>query len=176
MQPRLYINKGNFKFEYKALPMINNFPARMFEYDFDGDGLKDLFLTGIICFKNYTAPAPSVVLINKGNGNFVIAPKGSYPEITAIKYITSVTTPDVDKDGTSDLVIAAEWQPVQIFLNKSKRLVKLNSEVLDNEKGWWQSALITDIDGDGKADLLAGNWGENNKYNVNANQPFIRIQ
>jgi hypothetical protein len=43
---------------------------------------------------------------------------------------------------------------------------------LDNEKGWWQSATVTDVDGDGKADLIAGNWGENNKYNVNIGQPL----
>jgi hypothetical protein len=48
--------------------------------------------------------------------------------------------------------------------------------LLDNEKGWWQSAVITDVDGDGKADLVAGNWGENNKYNVNGNQPLVCLQ
>jgi hypothetical protein len=172
MQPRLYINKGNFKFEYKALPTVNDMAPRMFIYDFNGDGLKDVFLTSTLSFKNYTAPAASVVLLNKGNGNFAAAAKGVFSEITSIRYITSVTTPDIDKNGTPDIVITSEWQPVQIFLNRNKKLVKLNSDILANEKGWWQSALITDMDGDGKADLLAGNWGTNNKYNVSDNQPL----
>jgi hypothetical protein len=44
VQPRLYINKGNYKFEYKALPVLNALVSKILVYDFDGDGLKTCFL------------------------------------------------------------------------------------------------------------------------------------
>ncbi|RFZ90611.1 RNA-binding protein [Mucilaginibacter conchicola] len=171
-QPRLYINKGNFKFEAKALPMVTVQPSALFTYDFNGDGLQDLLLVNGINFENYTAEAESVVLLNTRGGNFTLAPKDAYKDITSIKHITSVNAADVNGDGKQDVVITAEWRPVQIFLNENKKLVKQANPVVDAQKGWWQSAMVTDIDGDGKADLLAGNWGLNNKYNVNPQQPL----
>ncbi|MFD0792354.1 FG-GAP repeat domain-containing protein [Mucilaginibacter litoreus] len=171
-QPRLYINKGDFKFERKALPKITALPGKVLMYDFNGDGLQDLFLAGSVSFKDYTAEAGSLMMLNRGNGDFSIAGNDVYKEFTSIKHITDISVADADSDGSADIILSAEWQPVQVFLNKNKKLVKLSSAVLDNEKGWWQSALITDADGDGKPDLLAGNWGLNNKYNVTDKQPL----
>ncbi|AMR32012.1 hypothetical protein A0256_11575 [Mucilaginibacter sp. PAMC 26640] len=171
-QPRLYINKGDFKFEYKALPKLNNAVAKLFAYDFNGDGLQDLFFTAAVSFTDYTRAATAEVLLNKGMGNFMAAPAGTYKNIKGIPYVTSISANDVDHNGTPDIVVTSEWAPVQIFLNKNNKLSKFTSALLDGAKGWWRSAAITDLDGDGKADLIAGNWGENSKYNVTAEQPL----
>lgn len=172
IEPRLYINKGNFKFEYKALPKANSLLSKIFVYDFDGDGKNDIFLSSSVSFTNYTQPATSVVMLNKGDGNFALAPKAAYAQLTGINYVTNITATDIDRNGKADIVVSSEWNPVQIFLNKNNKLVKFSSTLLEDERGWWQSAVIADIDGDGKADLLAGNWGENSKYNVNHQQPL----
>lgn len=172
VQPRLYINKGNYKFEYKALPVVGALTSKILVYDFNGDGLKDLFFSSSVNFRDYTKPASSIILLNKGSGNFAAATANQYADLTSIRYITNISTADIDHNGAEDIIISAEWQPVQIFLNKNKKLVKFSSPLLDKEMGWWQSAIITDADGDGKADLIAGNWGENNKYNVTATQPL----
>ncbi|OOQ61012.1 FG-GAP repeat domain-containing protein [Mucilaginibacter pedocola] len=172
MPPRLYINKGNLKFEYAKLPMLENTTGKLFVYDFNGDGLKDIFFAAAVSFINYTTPAKGTVLLNKGNGTFALAAANAYEQLTTISYITSVSASDVDRDGKDDIIISSEWAPIQIFLNKNKQLTKAELPVLDDAKGWWQSAAITDFDGDGKADLIAGNWGQNNKYNVTANQPL----
>ncbi|MBD1387777.1 VCBS repeat-containing protein [Mucilaginibacter rigui] len=171
-QLRLYINKGNYKFEYKALPVVGTLTSKILVYDFDGDGLKDLFFSSSVNFTDYTKPASSVILLNKGNDGFAAAPANQYADLTSIRYVTNISTADIDHNGKEDIIISAEWQPVQIFLNKNKKLAKFSSALLDKETGWWQSAIITDADGDGKADLIAGNWGENNKYNVTATQPL----
>jgi len=169
---RLYINKGNYQFEYKALPKLDYQPAKLFVYDFNGDGVKDLFLVSQVSFQNYTAPSQSAVLLSRGNGDFAVAPKSAYVELTGTPFITSIAATDINRDGTDDLVVTSEWAAVQIFLNKNKKLTKFSSPLLDDAKGWWQSAAITDVDGDGKADLIAGNWGQNNKYNVAPGQPL----
>lgn len=173
VQPRLYLNKGNFQFEYQPLPKLNYQASKITLFDFNGDGLNDILFTSAVSFKDYTAVVPSSVLINKGSGKFEISHDKTYNEITNLQYVTSITTTDIDGNGKPDLLITAEWQPVYIFLNDGKKLNRLSLPVLDKEKGWWQSAMITDVDGDGKADLIAGNWGLNNKYNVTADQPLF---
>lgn len=172
LPPRLYINKGNFQFEYKALPKIVNQAAKIAVFDFNRDGRSDVLLTGSISYTNYTAPRPSTILINKGNGDFEVSHDKQYNDITAIQYVTDIVTADIDHNGKADLIITAEWQPIQLFLNDGKKLNKFSSSVLDSQKGWWQSVMVADVDGDGKADLVAGNWGTNNKYNVSPEQPL----
>ncbi len=170
--PRLYVNKGKNQFQYQPLPQVQGYYTKMFLYDFNNDGLKDVLLTKSISFNNYTAPARNMVLLNTGNGNFTAAPKDKCGEITSIRYITDVVATDIDHNGKLDLVITAEWQPVHIFLNDGNRLSRFTSPVLDGLKGWWQTAAILDLDKDGKPDLLLGNWGLNNKYNVTAETPL----
>ncbi|MGZ3756521.1 MAG: FG-GAP-like repeat-containing protein [Mucilaginibacter sp.] len=172
MQPRLYINQGNNQFNLKELPKINGHFSKMFLFDFNGDGLKDIFLTGSVSFRNYTAETPSVILLNKGKGDFSIAPASSYAGITRIKYITDMVAADLQHTSSHDLVITSEWQPIAIFLNKGNKLEKFSSPALEGLSGWWQTAAVTDLDHDGKPDLIAGNWGLNNKYNVSPQSPL----
>ena len=35
---------------------------------------------------------------------------------------------------------------------------------LDKHHGWWNSVSLGDFDGDGRLDIVAGNWGLNSKY------------
>ena len=172
-QPRMYINKGNDVFESKSLPKLNNRPTKLFIYDFNNDEQPDLFFCSGTSFKNYTAHKPNVVLLNTGNGNFVESAKNSFKQVTEIPFITSFLVTDVDGNKKPDIVLTAEWQPIFVFLNNGKTLEKFNSPLLDKQKGWWQTACIADVDGDGKQDLMAGNWGLNNKYNVTENQNLL---
>ncbi|QXV65128.1 VCBS repeat-containing protein [Mucilaginibacter sp. 21P] len=171
-QPRLFINKGNLKFEAKALPKIAAQPSQVFNYDFNGDGLQDMMLVSAVPFRNYTMESESVVLLNNRNGDFIVAPKSAYKELTSLKFVTDISATDVNGDGVKDVVVSAEWQPLQVFINKNKKISRQAIPGLDKAKGWWQTALVTDIDGDGKADILGGNWGLNNKYNVTPEQPL----
>ncbi|MDB5032722.1 VCBS repeat-containing protein [Mucilaginibacter sp.] len=172
IQPRLYINKGNNQFEYKALPKITSRYSKIFVFDFNGDGLPDILLTASVSYRNYTAPSTSLILLNNGKGDFKPAAKSLCPDLTGIKFITHIEAIDVDKDGKADLVITAEWQPISILFNKGNRFVKFSSPLLDMLAGWWQCATIVDLDNDGKPDLVAGNWGLNNKYNVTNETPL----
>lgn len=171
--PRVYINQGNFRFDYKPLPLIETQTSKICLMDFNGDGLKDIFLSGAVSYRNYTANLPSVLFLNAGNGIFNQAPQKEYADLLSVSFIRNIIIADVDQNGTDDLILAAEWKPLQIFLNKGKRLIKWSSPLLDNMRGWWQNVLVTDLDSDGKTDLVAGNWGVNNKFNVNEDSPLL---
>ncbi|MBC7745970.1 MAG: VCBS repeat-containing protein, partial [Flavobacterium sp.] len=171
-QHRVYINLGNLIFKAVELPAINSLTSKMAIIDYDGNGFKDIFLAGAVYFKNYTKTLPSFLFLNQGNGNFKNAPSNLFADVAKIPFIKDLAVADVNNDRKDDLVVSAEWQSVSVFLNDGKSLKKQAIPSLNKLTGWWQSAAITDIDGDGKADLIAGNWGLNNKYNVADNQPL----
>ena len=168
---RVFINQGNFKFEYKPLPHLGSLTSKIAIVDYNGDGLKDILMAAGVYFKNYSRKLPSFLILNKGNGNFSVAPPQLFPELTDLSFVKELTVSDLNNDGKDDLVISAEWQPLQIFVSDGKRLQKRNIEVLNKLNGWWQSAAVADIDEDGKTDLIAGNWGLNSKYNVAEDHP-----
>ena len=167
---RIFLNKGDFKFEAKALPAVQSLTSKIALIDYNGDGLKDIFLAGAVYFKNYTKTLPSFLFLNRGNGNFENSPPQMFPDLANIPFVRDLTVADLNNDGKEDLVVSAEWQPLQVFLNDGKVLKRHDLPVLDKMSGWWQSARVVDLDQDGKADLLVGNWGLNNKYNVAENQ------
>ncbi len=169
---RVFLNKGNFKFEAKTLPRIRSLTSKMALIDYNDDGLKDIFLAGAVYFKNYTKILPSFLFLNRGKGNFQNASPQTFPGLTGLSFVKDLTVTDLNSDGKEDLVVASEWQPLQIFLNTGGMWKKQNLPMIDKMSGWWQSARVADLDQDGKVDLLAGNWGLNNKYNVSEDHPL----
>ncbi|NEU08511.1 VCBS repeat-containing protein [Flavihumibacter sp. R14] len=173
VQPqRLFINKGNLRFEASFLPALNSLTSRIALLDFNGDGFKDIFLAGAVYFRDYGRALPSFLMINKGNATFEKAGADVVGTMAGTRFIRDLSVSDLNKDGFDDLVIAAEWQPLQVYLGSSKALKKHDLPALENLRGWWQSVSVTDLNKDGKFDLLAGNWGLNNKYNVAEEQPL----
>ncbi|MBN8246111.1 MAG: VCBS repeat-containing protein [Verrucomicrobia bacterium] len=82
---------------------------------------------------------------------------------------------DLDGDQRDDLAAAIEWGPPRIFRQQDEAWVEWNPTVTlrDGSKeslsaltGWWQSLAAGDFDGDGRTDLVLGNWGLNSPYAV----------
>lgn len=169
---RLYLNdgKGHFAKAPNALPAILQNKSCIAAADVDNDGDIDLFVGVLADAKAYGVPQSSYLLINNGKGVFTIAPDNVIP-LQNIGMVTSARFADVNKDGLGDLVVAGEWMPVTVFINRKGTFEKT---VVPNSTGLWQTIYVDDVNNDGQPDILAGNWGYNNKFR-NDNSGPIRL-
>jgi hypothetical protein len=85
-----------------------------------------------------------------------------------IGMVTAAAFTDVNRDGWNDLIVAGEWMPVSIFINRQGTFVRND---LPASTGWWQTVYADDVNADGNMDLLLGNWGWNNKFWSGKNGP-----
>ena len=166
---RLYINdgKGNFT-KSNTLPEIFSNKSCVAAADIDNDGDMDIFVGTLADANAYGAPQTSHLLLNDGKGNFSIATQQTI-SLQNIGIVTTASFSDINKDGWIDLIVTGEWMPLKIFLNKNG---KFNSTNIDQSTGLWQTVLVDDVNGDGHADILAGNWGWNNKFWSGKNGPL----
>ena len=159
---RLYINdgKGNFTKSNNSLSPIFENKSCVTVADIDHDGDVDIFVGTLADANAYGILQTSHLLLNDGKGNFSIAGR-DVMLLSRIGLVTSAAFTDVNKDGWADLVIAGEWMPVTIFMNNKGKFEK---KEVPHSTGWWQTLFTDDVNGDGHADILAGNWGWNNKF------------
>ncbi|HVY75966.1 MAG TPA: FG-GAP-like repeat-containing protein, partial [Puia sp.] len=164
MQNRLFLNdsKGNFSIDPNAFPkdVTGANTGIALAADFNHDGFLDLFVGGRSVPREYGSPPVSFLYINDGKGHFTDIAATKNPDIAHIGMVTGASWVDMDGDGQNDLVICGEWMSPHIFSYKQDRFVELKTN-LQNLYGWWESVATTDLNGDGKPDLILGNIGEN---------------
>ncbi|MEO8110822.1 MAG: FG-GAP-like repeat-containing protein [Ginsengibacter sp.] len=162
MQNRLYKNdgKGNFVIDVNAFPPFGMNAGVAVAYDFNKDGYTDLFVGGRSVPMEYGSAAESFLYVNDGNGHFTDVAKSKNPAIANIGMVTGAVWANVTGDTSKELVITGEWMGTHIFSYKDDHFIEVRSN-LNNLSGWWQAIAVTDVDGDGKEDLIIGNVGEN---------------
>lgn len=139
--------------------------------DIDGDGDLDLFVGGRVKCGRYPEAASSRILRNE-QGTFRLDTAASKP-FEAIGLISGAMFTDIDNDGDPDLILACEWGPIRILKNQGGQFKDATATLgLDRYQGWWTSVATGDLDGDGRLDIIAGNWGRNTQYEVHRSKPL----
>ncbi len=167
---RLYLNTGDGHFTKSTgmLPAIFENKSCVATADIDEDGDLDLFVGNLADANAYGVPQTSYLLLNDGNGKFSIADQNTIA-LDKIGLVTTATFADINSDGLQDLVVAGEWMPLTIFINKKGRFDKTE---IPKSTGLWQTVFTDDVNADGKMDIIAGNWGWNNKFWSGKNGPI----
>jgi enediyne biosynthesis protein E4 len=162
LQHRLFINdgKGNFQFSGDAFPVNKDNIGAVAAYDFDHDGDLDLFVGARSVSKQYGVTPLSHIYINNGKGIFTDMPADKIQGISNAGLVTGAVWADVDGDKEKELVIVGEWMSPKIFKYQKDHFVQLTTN-LDAKSGWWQTVAAKDLNGDGKEDLVLGNFGDN---------------
>ena len=174
LQDRLYLNdgKGNFKRSIGALPEETLAGSCVVAIDVNGDKFDDLFIGSRLTPGKYPISSPSLLLINDGKGKFTNEIKSLAPSLENRGMVCDAVATDINKDGKADLVIAGEWTRVGFFLNNNNKLEDESNKWLPTStSGWWNRLIAADLDGDGDTDLIAGNYGQNNQFNVSEEHP-----
>jgi hypothetical protein len=133
--------------------------------DINGDGNLDLFVGGRFEPARYPEPVSSTLWLNDG-GDLKESPSASTP-FKSLGLVSGATFADLDGDGWPDLALALEWGPVRVFRNNHGTFEEVTSNWgFAGRKGCWTSITAADVDGDGKLDLVVGNWGRNSSYEL----------
>ncbi len=163
LQHRLYKNdgEGNFEIDTQAFPNNETNISVAIANDFDGDNDLDLFVGSRSVPFSYGVTPKSYLYINNGNGHFKDKTDTLSPSISKIGMVTDAKWENVAGDINKELIITGTWMAPRIFSYNGKRFIELLRTNLTELSGWWQTVATSDLNGDGKIDLVLGNIGEN---------------
>jgi hypothetical protein len=137
--------------------------------DFNKDGKPDIFIGARNIPGSYGLPPSSVLLQNDGGGNFTDVTNKMAPDLEKFGMVTDAQWADMDGDGEKELIVAGDWMPITFF-KFSKNVFHKTGEI-PHSSGWWNCIKISDINGDGKLDIIGGNFGLNSNIKADQNHP-----
>lgn len=170
---RIYLNDGNGNFSKSKVSFKTNNEnvAVITAYDFDQDGDNDLFIGMRNKVGIYGINPNHLLLENDGSGNFSDVTERKAYELKDAGMISDAVWVDVDNDNKKDLVIIGDWIAPLILKNTGRELISMDTN-LSNLSGWWNTIEATDINNDGREDLILGNDGLNLSYKASAESPL----
>ncbi len=165
------VNDGTGNFNQKIDIPISSNAGSLAIADYDADGDMDVLVGGRAKSKSYPNPDRSYLLRND-DGKLIDVTTDLIPEVEYSGMLNAAQFADLNGDGKLDLVTAGEWTAPTVYLQDENRFTKTAFTGLDKHTGWWFSLAAGDFDNDGDMDLVAGNLGENYKYQASPEKTF----
>ena len=79
---------------------------------------------------------------------------------------------DLNGDGTQELIVVGAWMPISIFEHTGETLSNKTNRYFEKPySGLWNTVLVNDMNQDGIADLVVGNFGLNAQLKASENHP-----
>ena len=179
LRDRFYKNdgKGNFVKDTTAIPSEFSSGSCVTTADYDLDGDLDLFIGSKINPGHFPEPGFGGILRNdskKGTGEikFTVATKEVNPALKSPGMVVNAIWADLNADKWPDLILAGDWMPIKIYLNKNGKLIEQEDAGLQNTAGLWSGLMAEDFDKDGDIDFMAGNAGMNLQWKPSPAQPL----
>jgi hypothetical protein len=166
LEDRLFINNGLGVFIQQELkdPIFAN-GSIVVTNDYDNDGYTDLFVGAKNIPGQYPLADKSFLL---KNNNGILERQ----VLNELKLVSDADWVDIDNDDMDELVVVGEFSSIQILKNNNEKFERIGDEVLKKTKGLWSCIETLDYDFDGDFDLVVGNVGINNMYNISVRTPL----
>jgi len=133
--------------------------------DIDGDGTLEVFVGGRVIPGRF--PEATSSRIFRLDGNALSLDVENSRRLEKVGLVSGAVFSDLNGDGYPELILACEWGPVRVFNNGHGKLRDATREWgMEKYTGLWNSVTTGDFDGDGRMDIVAGNWGRNSSYNL----------
>lgn len=132
-----------------------------------------LFIGGGAIPGRYPEAAASQLLQHR-NGEWIFDEAGSRA-VATVGAVHSALWSDLNGDGSPELVVASDWSPIRVFsaFGSGRPPVEMTGGLgLEGRRGLWSAVTAADVDGDGRMDLLASNWGQNTSWTASPSEPF----
>ena len=147
--------------------------------DWNGDGHLSLFIGGRVIPGRWPEPASSS-LYRCLDGRWQLDAENT-KQLAGVGLVSGAVFSDLNGDGLPELVLACEWGPLKLFRNQNGKLTEWDPPVtmttnsshptsLSQFTGWWNGVTTGDLDGDGRLDIIASNWGRNSPYESHRTQ------
>lgn len=178
LQDRIYLNdsKGNFIRKDRGLPSENSAGSCVTSIDFDNDGDLDLFIGNQMAPGQYPEAEASQMLENDGKGNFTDVSEKIAADLKNLGMVSDAVAGDLNGDNIPELIVVGEWTPIKILAYQNSKFIDNTAQWFKTPAtGWWNCVVIKDFDQDGDLDLMAGNYGQNNQFQVSAEHPLTLV-